>query len=120
MYKYTAKLVRVIDGDTVILDVDLGYTVHVTVTFRLDGINAPEMTGENKLDGQASKAALQKILDNAVPDAKGNKLIYVDSTGRDKYGRWVAKLVVYNTTDAEPFDVSERLIAEGFAVKAIY
>ena len=120
MYKYAAKLIRVIDGDTVVLDVDLGYTVRVIVTFRLYGIDAPEVTGENKIAGQASKAALQKILDNAVPDAKGNKLIYVDSTGRDKYGRWVAKLAVYNTTDAEPFDVSERLVTEGFAVKTIY
>ena len=41
-YHYEADLVRVIDGDTVVLVIDLGFHVSVTQTVRLSGIDTPE------------------------------------------------------------------------------
>ena len=49
-YTYNATVVRVVDGDTVILKVDFGFRVFAESPFRLWGINCPEMsTPEGKL-----------------------------------------------------------------------
>ncbi len=39
IYEYNARLTRVVDGDTVWLDVDLGFGVHANSDFLLYGIN---------------------------------------------------------------------------------
>lgn len=51
MYKYNAVIRRWIDGDTVELDVDLGFYTHRFVTVRLKDVDAPETRGENKEQG---------------------------------------------------------------------
>ena len=50
LYTYKARLSRVIDGDTVELNVDLGMSVSVKETFRLYGINAPEISNGNHFE----------------------------------------------------------------------
>jgi len=42
VYKYNAKLIRVIDGDTIDALIDLGFNVWVKKRIRLYGINTPE------------------------------------------------------------------------------
>lgn len=51
LYQYSAKLQKVVDGDTVDLVVDLGFSINVTTRFRLDGIDAPEMKAPTWLKG---------------------------------------------------------------------
>lgn len=41
MYEYRATVIRVIDGDTVDLRIDLGFDASINVRVRLDGIDAP-------------------------------------------------------------------------------
>jgi micrococcal nuclease len=83
MYEYRARIVRVVDGDTVHADVDLGCDVHVALTLRLAEINAPELA---TADGKASKAWLEKQLaltDNLVT-------VHTIKDHREKYGRYLA------------------------------
>lgn len=47
LYTYQAVLVRVIDGDTVVLDVDFGFDTWI----RIHGVDVPEVVGESKIDG---------------------------------------------------------------------
>ena len=47
MYTYAARLVRVVDGDTVDLDIDLGFHITVRERFRLAGIDTPELRDRN-------------------------------------------------------------------------
>ena len=42
-YRYRAKLVRVVDGDTIDLDIDLGFYIRITERVRLEGVNTPEI-----------------------------------------------------------------------------
>ena len=42
MYEYKAKLVRVVDGDTIDCEIDLGFDITVRQRVRFAGINAPE------------------------------------------------------------------------------
>ena len=58
-YQYRAKVVRVVDGDTVILSVDLGFRVQHEISVRLARINAPER-GQDGWD--RAKLALCEIL----------------------------------------------------------
>ena len=58
-YRYSARLQRIIDGDTFILDVDLGFHVHTHVTVRLRDIDCPEINTEA---GKAAAVAVAQLL----------------------------------------------------------
>ena len=65
MYKYNAKLIRVIDGDTIDALIDLGFDVWVKKRIRLYGINTPETRTrdlEEKKAGIAAKDRLSEIM----------------------------------------------------------
>ena len=88
IYIYKAELVRVVDGDTVDLDIDLGFDTSRKERFRLYGIDAPEM---NTPEGKEAKAWLIGVLGPYGA-------IYVQTiqlstkAKRDKYGRFLAVL----------------------------
>ena len=88
IYIYKASLIRVVDGDTVELIIDLGFDTSRKERFRLYGIDAPEM---NTLAGKAAKAWLFEALQPL-------EAIYVQTiqlatkAKRDKYGRFLAVL----------------------------
>ena len=118
--EYDGTCVRVIDGDTVVLrlsktftfDVDFGFHVKDTmaltktaeVTFRLNGINTPEVTGPSRAVGLAAKAALEEML--------VGKPLRVTSHKADKYGRWLADIYV----QGETVGVNQRMIDGKFAL----
>lgn len=101
-YAYAATLVRVIDGDTVVLTVDLGFRLTATMPFRLLGINTPEMSEP------AGKVSRQWVLDWFA----AHPVFRVD-TAKDpeKYGRWLA--VIRPLSGAS---LNEALVAAGMAV----
>lgn len=80
LYTYAATLVRVIDGDTLIARVDLGFRTWITETFRLRGIDAPEMTCAMGQKAKAEVAARLKPCDCLV----------IKTYKQEKYGRLLA------------------------------
>ena len=106
IYEYKAKLHRIVDGDTVWLEVDLGFNVRVTLDFRLEGINTPEVVGTTKVAGMASKAELERLL--------GLGPLRIVSTKTEKYGRYLATIFVQPAEGAE-INVNQTLIDGGFA-----
>lgn len=106
IYEYRAKVSRIVDGDTVWLDVDLGFHVRATLEFRLEGLNTPEVVGAQKTAGLASKAELERLL--------GLGDIRVVSMKTEKYGRYLATL--YVTPAGQPeINVNDALLSGGFA-----
>jgi micrococcal nuclease len=101
MYKYNAQVLKVIDGDTVDLFIDLGFKVGFNTRIRLIGIDTPE---KNFPYGKVVKDCLINLLE-------GNK-IYLDVTKKDKYGRYLG-LVYLNESDN--LSVNELLINENMA-----
>ena len=91
MYEYKAKLVRVVDGDTVDVMIDCGFSIFKKERVRLCGINAPESRTrdkEEKKRGLASKARLKELI-------KEGKNVFTIETSVDKkgkYGRLLGKL----------------------------
>lgn len=110
MYEYVCKLSRVVDGDTVIIDVDLGFTVHVNVGFRLLGINAPEVVGVTHKDGLAAKQHLSTLLGQGTIVVKSLKPLKTD-----KYGRWLGTFYV-TKPDGSVVNVNDQMVVDGFAV----
>lgn len=90
MFTYQAKLIEVIDGDTVDLLVDLGFGIHVKERFRLYGIDAPEMPTEA---GKIAKAYLESILGTAIEIYVATiKMTRRPQEKTDKYGRYLAAI----------------------------
>ena len=96
MYKYEAQVLRVIDGDTLDLFVDLGFKVGFNTRIRMIGIDTPEKWHPY---GKVVKAYLQEILE-------GNT-IFLDVTKKDKYGRYLG-VVYLNKHDEQ--SVNDHLI----------
>jgi endonuclease YncB( thermonuclease family) len=101
LYIYKATLVRVVDGDTLILLVDLGFKVYKEITVRLARINAPEMS---TLAGKTSK----EFLINALKTF--NTKITVSSTKLDCYGRSIAEVYVTNNISPDVHNLSDLMV----------
>lgn len=106
-YKYEhVRVLEILDGDTVRLQIDLGNRCLWQESFRLYGIDTPEIHGQTKDSGLAAQARLGELLANGVLAAETLK--------PDKYGRTLVKLtIVYK---GWPEDVATRLIDEGLGV----
>jgi micrococcal nuclease len=101
-YKYKARVVRVIDGDTVVLAIDLGFKITATENCRMLGYDAPEMRGKDRTKGLLAKAALEGLL-------IGPLTITTHKDKKCKYGRY---LVEISTDKVE--DVAKKMISLGF------
>ena len=111
MYTYRVKqLLKVLDGDTIDVEIDLGFDISITKRVRLAGIDTPESRTRDLMEkafGLESKARLKQILESA-------KTIVIktekpDST--EKFGRVLGWLHI----DSEKLSVNEALIASGYA-----
>lgn len=115
MYQYGAEAQRAIDGDTLVVTVDLGFRLTMTQVVRVAGINAPEA---NTPAGRAAAKALQGWLFppdgvREIDDWVGGNSSFVITTTKphDKYGRWLATV-----TRCDGHDLADDMIAAGHAV----
>jgi micrococcal nuclease len=106
MYEYRAKIERVVDGDTVVVTVDLGFSIRSKMVLRLYGINAPELVGDPG-PGRASKEFLVSLVEGRDVTIR----TYKDKG--DKYGRILAELFC----DGDAESVNRQMIRAGFAVE---
>ncbi len=106
-YAYAATLDRVIDGDTIDVVLDLGFSVLLKARIRLSGIDAPETRTRNiqeKIRGKESMARLIELLGD------GSGLVIVSTFySRGKYGRILGCVFV------DGIDVNQVLLDEGHA-----
>ena len=109
-YKYRAEVVRVVDGDTVVLRVDCGFATYVVRTCRLHSIDAPEVRGENAAAGRAATGYLKQIVEDRGPFTIET---IKDRTG--KYGRYLIRLY-----DRDGIEINERMVVDGHAVRKVY
>ncbi len=87
MFQYEAKIVSVVDGDTMILDLDLGFKIHIVETVRLARINTPEIVnyGASGIDDPARRFVMERCPPGSVCVASISR--------REKYGRWLADIL---------------------------
>ena len=82
MYKYNAKLDRVVDGDTVDALVDLGFDTWKKVRIRMQGMNAPESRTRD-LEEKARGRCLGILY---VDDVNINKTLITEGHATEYYG----------------------------------
>lgn len=90
LYMYRAKLIRCVDGDTVDLEVDLGFRTSMKDRFRVYGINTPERGQPGYKE--ATVRIEQLILDE---EARNDGWLYIHThkDDRGKYGRWLCTFI---------------------------
>jgi micrococcal nuclease len=103
MYTYSAKVVRVVDGDTVDLNIDLGFHITVTKRIRLSLINAPETSTDL---GKRSKEFLSKTLPEGT-----TVTIKTQLDKDDKYGRLLGEIF----TPDQISSINKLMIDSGYA-----
>ena len=114
MYTYNIKLLRVVDGDTIDAEIDLGFDVKIKKRIRFMGINAPESRTkdlEEKAKGLAAKDRVKQLLE-------GCKDIQLKSHGIGKFGRCLGEIFLDIVDGQEKLTVvslNELLIKEGHA-----
>lgn len=89
MYTYNAKVIRVIDGDTVELDIDLGFTIHWKSSCRLYGVNTPELKSSDK-DERLKALEAKNFLIQELPVGSD---VTINSKKLDKYGRPLVEVI---------------------------
>src|SRR3989344_5294930 len=102
LFTYKAFIERVVDGDTVIVKIDLGFETRIREYLRLRGIDAPEM---DSAEGKRAREFVIKELGKV-----GH--VILTSTRSDKYGRYLAD-VFYGPGDGQY--LNQRLLDEGHA-----
>jgi micrococcal nuclease len=102
-YVRRATVLKVIDGDTVALDIDLGFYTHEHMSCRLAGINARELRDPGGKEARDYLASMLKVGDEVV----------VASLKPDKYaGRFDG--IIY---DSDSADVNALMVATGYAAR---
>ena len=89
VYVYDAELVRVVDGDTLYFNLDLGLRIHHDIRVRLLDVDAPEIRGSEKPMGLQVKRLVDEFLE------KWKDLpLKVETHKTGKYGRWLGVIWV--------------------------
>lgn len=107
---YVKKVSRVVDGDTIDVDIDLGFDISFTSRVRLAGIDTPESRTADKAEkalGLEAKAFLKHAIDSA-------KTVVIKTEKMDsseKYGRILGWVYL----DGSDISVNEQMISEGYA-----
>ena len=106
MYEYSATLVKIVDGDTVDVLIDLGFNTTKKERVRLLGIDTPESAtkdlAEKKLGLEAKEYIIQWFTKNTP--------FRLQTTKDDKYGRILG---VFTGLDGKT--LNSRLVDEGYA-----
>lgn len=118
-YEYNATVTSVVDGDTVVVDIDLGFDVKFrNQKVRLLGIDTPESRTSDKVEkqfGSLSKDYVKKFVDECKKEVIVRTHISedTDSDGREKFGRLLGEIINPTTKSV----LNDELIAKNYAVK---
>jgi micrococcal nuclease len=122
LYYYKLSNIRVVDGDTIDADIDLGFKVYTRQRIRLHRINTPETRLQSKIKnledriheknlGLKAKAFLKNICRNHD--------IYMHSVGSGKYGRVLGELFFNKPNELGLYEeytcINDLLLSEGHA-----
>ena len=107
---YVKKVTNVVDGDTIDVDIDLGFDISFSSRVRLAGIDTPESRTSDKAEkvlGLESK----EYLKSKIKDAKSVVIKTEKMDSSEKYGRILGWVYL----DGSDISVNEQMISEGYA-----
>lgn len=114
MYEYNVKIRRVVDGDTVDVDIDLGFGVWLfNERIRLYGIDTPESRTRDSIEKIYGKAATEYVV-NFCDDEAGMTLKCNSYDSKGKFGRIMGEL--WRKTNYSDKSVNQYLVEKNLAV----
>jgi len=107
---YVKKVTKIVDGDTIDVEIDLGFDISFSSRVRLAGIDTPESRTTNK-EEKALGLEVKKVLGDRIANAKSIVIRTEKMDSSEKYGRILGWLYL----DGEALSVNEALVAGGYA-----
>lgn len=123
MWEYKALLKNVVDGDTIDVYIDLGFSITVEQRLRLADINTPELRSQDETEKEKAQAA-KKFVEDFIGDMPMVIVTRKTAAGKERttFGRyvadvWVVKSGMASLLGQSPTLVSlnEELVKEGHA-----
>lgn len=110
MYTYNAKVIKIIDGDTILVDIDLGfYTWLFNQSIRLIGIDAPEIRTKNLLEKEAGFLA-KNFIESYIKEGD-NVILRTTLDKTEKFGR-----ILGTISTEEGLNINQALLDENLVV----
>ena len=110
MYEYGCQVTRVVDGDTIDVDLDLGFDIIYKCRVRLYGIDTPESRTRNKDEKVRGKLAA-KFLQNAISNGENVILQTQLKDSKGKFGRVLASVLV------DGININQQMVTNHLAVR---
>ena len=106
MYEYNCKIVRVIDGDSILVDIDLGFGLWIHgESIRLFGVDCPECRSRDK-DEKAAGLAAKNFVEETLHVGGTYKLTTKE---KSKFGRYLGVIMLSDKTSVNAALVTEHL-----------
>jgi micrococcal nuclease len=112
MYVYECKIINVVDGDTIDIELDLGFNIKMKERVRLLGLDTPEVFGSNaEQAGQIASNFTKNWIETRQKN--NNRFSYhsIKYNAKDKYGRSLG--IIYWTGSKLEESLNEAIIASG-------
>lgn len=119
-YIYEAKVLSIHDGDTISVEIDLGFQMRFTDKIRFYGVNAPELKIRNENKKLVSNPQRQITLQAIQSLIKVGDIIIIETIkdNKEKYGRYLAN--IYVTDKDKQIFVNQYLLDNELAVPMKY
>ena len=116
MYEYRATLLKIVDGDTVDVDIDLGFGVVLTnQRIRLYGIDTPESRTRDLEEKKCGKLAAKYIEEHIQVSSSFTLRTRLD--GKGKYGRILGELICFVPEFDREMSLNDAMVMKKLAVK---
>lgn len=121
LFFYSLSNIRVIDGDTIDSNIDLGFSISIRRRIRLLGIDAPETRLQSKIkDSTAREKEKQLGIDskNFLTKICNSNQIYLSSQNLDKYGRVLGEIFYIEDDlgiEENYVSINQLMVSEGHA-----
>ena len=112
MYEYNAKLSKVIDGDTIDADIDLGFQTFVKQRIKLYGVDTPQSRSKVTTEKEEGIKAKNKLIELLPKDFKVRTVL----NKRGKFGRVLGHVYTVDP-DGKEVNINETMVKEGYATK---
>jgi len=109
MFRYNAKVLNVVDGDTFDVEIDLGFHIIIRQRVRLAGVDTPEMNSSDTTMREKAKEAKKFVFDKFL--AAKNQITIESVKPADKFGRYLARVQYFDNGKLN--DLAAELIAVG-------
>ena len=115
MYEYRCKIVRVVDGDTVDVDIDLGFGMWIhKERIRVYGIDTPESRTRDSTEKIFGKLATEAVKSWLPPGSTQTLITQKDKSG--KFGRILGKFRIFDGKNDRASTINEWMVENHYAV----